>query len=361
MDLRSKTVPNLEFDDLRWLNLLWAVLLVAAVGVYGTAQRRRALAVFASPHLLDRLTTPAGWVRPLTRLGLVVLCLISLVAAIIGPRWGEREQTIVRRGIDVMVLLDVSRSMLARDIAPDRLERAKLSIRDDLLPVLGGDRIGLITFAGVATLKCPLTHDYGFFRLALEDVTSKSSPRGGTLIGDAIRKAAESFHDSLDTHKVVILITDGEDHESYPLEAAVNLWNDLKIPIVTVALGDEREGARIPIQTERGVEYLQYQDKVVWSRANFDELRRIAQVSTLNAFVPVGTRNFDLGQIYRERIVPAIEYKEQEEVERVPLPSQYHIFATAALVLLLIDSFLRDGPRRTDTALVPIDREKEAA
>jgi Ca-activated chloride channel family protein len=354
-------VQNLEFDDLRWLNLLWAVLLVAAVAVYGIWQRQRALALFASPHLLGRLTVRGGWTRPLVRLVLIVLCLVSLVAAIIGPRWGEREQTVVRRGIDVMVLLDVSRSMLARDIAPNRLERAKLSVRDDLLPVLGGDRIGLITFAGVATLKCPLTHDYGFFRLALEDVTSKSSPRGGTLIGDAIRKAAESFHDSLDTHKVVILITDGEDHESYPREAAVNLWNDLEIPIVTVALGDEREGARIPIRTDQGIEYLQYEDKTVWSRANFDQLRRIAEVSDLNAFVPVGTRNFDLGQIYRERIVPAIEYKEREELERTPLPSQYQVFALAALVLLLIDSFLRDGPKRADLALAGIVQEREAA
>jgi Ca-activated chloride channel family protein len=354
-------VQNLEFDDLRWLNLLWAVLLVAAAGAYGIWQRQRALTLFAAPHLLGRLTAPVGWLRPLARLVLIVLCLTSLVAAIIGPRWGERDQTVVRRGIDVMVLLDVSRSMLARDIAPNRLERAKLSIRDDLLPVLGGDRIGLITFAGVAALKCPLTHDYGFFRLALEDVTTKSSPRGGTLIGDAIRKAAETFHDSLDTHKVVILITDGEDHESYPREAAINLWNDCQIPIVTVALGDEREGARIPIRTERGVVYLQHEDQVVWSRANFDELRRIAQVSTLNAFVPVGTRNFDLGQIYRERIVPAIEYKEREEVERVPLPPQVHGFALAALVLLLIDSFLRDGPKRLGVVAAAVGREKEAA
>jgi len=359
--MRLRTVQNLEFDDLRWLNLLWAVLLVAAVGAYGVWQRRRALRMFASPNLLGRLTAPVGWSRPLTRLVLILLCLTALVAAIIGPRWGERDQTVVRRGIDVMVLLDVSRSMLARDIAPNRLERAKISIRDDLLPVLGGDRIGLITFAGVPTLKCPLTHDYGFFRLVLADVTSKSSPRGGTLVGDAIRKAAEAFHDSLDTHKVVILITDGEDHESYPIEAAQNLWNDFEIPIVTVALGDEREGARIPIRTERGQEYLQYDDQVVWSRANFAELRRIAQVSKLNAFVPVGTRNFDLGQIYRERIVPAIEYKEQEEIERVPLPSQYHVFAIAALVLLLIDSFLRDGPRRATSVSIVAGGEREAA
>lgn len=352
---------NLEFDDLRWLNLLWVVFLIAAAGVYGFWQRRRALRVFASANLIARLTTPVGWARPLARLALVVLSLTALVAAIIGPRWGEREQTVVRRGIDVMILLDVSRSMLARDIAPNRLERAKISIRDDLLPALGGDRIGLIAFAGAASLKCPLSHDYGFFRLALQDVSTTSCPRGGTLIGDAIRKAAEAFDDSLDTHKVILLITDGEDHESYPLEAAVNLWNDLEVPVVAVALGDEREGARIPVETDRGEEYLTYRDKVVWSRADFDELRRIAAVSELNAFVPVGTRNFDLGEIYRKTIVPAIEYQEQAETERVPLPSRYHAFATAALILLLMASFMRDGPRRTDSAIAGSSTAKEAA
>ncbi len=354
-------MQNLEFDDLRWLNLLWAVLLVAAVGVYGLWQHRRALRTFASANLLNRLTAPIGWARPLARRGLIVLCLTALVAAVIGPRWGEREQQIVRRGIDVMVLLDVSRSMLARDIAPNRLERAKISIRDDLLPALGGDRIGLITFAGVPGLRCPLTNDYGFFRLALEDVTTKSSPRGGTLIGDAIRKAGDAFDDALETHKVVILITDGEDHESYPLEAAISLWKDLEIPVVAVALGDEREGARVPIETERGEEYLRYKEEVVWSRANFEELRRIAAVSDLDAFVPVGTRNFDLGDIYRSKIVPAIEYKERTETERVPLPSRYHPFATIALVLLVIESFLRDGPRRTESVSPVSSEEREAA
>jgi len=354
-------VSELTFDNLLYVHLLWVVLVIAAVAVYGAWQRWRALRTFAAARLLTHLAPPIGWGRAATRLALIVLCLVALVAAIIGPRWGEREQTVVSRGIDVMVLLDVSRSMLARDIAPNRLERAKVSIRDDLIPALGGDRIGLITFAGVASLKCPLTSDYGFFRLALEDVSTQSSPRGGTLIGDAIRKAGESFDDKLDTHKVVILITDGEDHESYPLEAAKGLWQDHEVPIVAVALGDEREGARIPVATARGEEYLEYKGEVVWTKANFDDLRRIAEVSDLNAFVPVGTRNFDLGAIYREKIVPAIDAKERAEREIVPLPSRYHVFAVTALTLLLIESFMREGPRRTRAEINPTGSRREAA
>ena len=285
-------MSNLEFDQ-RWLFLAWLVPVVAAMGIYGIWQRQRELRLFASARLLPRLAPPLGWSRPLARLGLLLLCLLALVAAIIDPRWGEREQRVVRRNIDLMVLLDVSKSMLARDIAPNRLQRAKLSLRDDLLPVLGGDRIGLIAFAGLPSLKCPLTNDYGFFRLALDDVDTSSVARGGTLIGDAIRKAAECFPDKLNTHKVILLITDGEDHESFPVAAAQAVWEDHRIPIIAVALGDEREGARIPLESERGEQYLQYQGQTVWSRANFEDLRRIAAVSELGAFIPAGTRNFD--------------------------------------------------------------------
>lgn len=340
---------NVEFDDLRRLNLLWAVLLVAATGVYGIVRRHQALRAFAEAGLLERLTAPPGWLRQVLRLMLCTAALVALVAALLGPRWGERQEKLASRGVDVMVLLDVSKSMLARDIAPSRLERAKLSIRDDLLPVLAGDRVGLIAFAGVPTVKCPLTHDYGFYRLALDDVSTQSSPRGGTLIGDAIRKAADSFDQRLGSHRVVLLITDGEDQQSYPLEAARALWQDKRIPIVAVALGDEREGARVPTQEGSG-EFLTYQGQTVWSKARFDDLRAIAAVSGMpNTFIPVGTKDFDLGRVYRDVIVPAIGQAERQEAERVQRPSRYHPFAVLALVALLIDSFLRDGPRRADT------------
>ena len=362
-------MSNLEFDNLGLLHLLWIVLATAAVAIYGIWQRRQALRMFASSRLLRHLAPPVGWGRPLLRLGLVVVCLLALVAAIIGPRWGEQEQTISRRNIDLIVLLDVSRSMLARDIAPNRLERAKLSIRDDLLPALGGDRIGLITFAGAASLACPLTSDYGFFRLALDDVSTRSSPRGGTLIGDAIRKAAKCFPDKLNTHKIIILITDGEDHESFPIQAAGAIWEDGQIPIVAVALGDEREGARIPIESERGEKYLEYKDQVVWSRANFDDLRRIAHVAGGSVFgrvgrknfVPVGTRNFDLGEIYHDVVLPAIDAQERLESETVPLPSRYHTFALVALAMLLLDSLLRETPRRAALAVVAENKPGVAA
>jgi len=354
-------MSNLNFDHLERLNLFWALLAVAALGLYGIWQRRRALRLFADAHLLPRLAPHWEWARPIVRLTLVLASLALIVIALTGPRWGTQTQPLLRRNIDVMVLLDVSRSMLARDIAPNRLERAKLAIRDDLLPALGGDRIGLIAFAGVPSLACPLTTDYGFFRLALNEVGIHSAPRGGTLIGDAIRRAGELLNDRIDAHKIILLITDGEDHESFPLEAAAGVWKDYGIPIIALALGDPEHGARVPIAGEGGETFLTYRDEVVWTRANFDDLRRVAAVSPLGVFVPVGTSNFDLGEVYR-RVASGLRYKEEAEQRQVRQPSRYHPFAVAALALLLLDSFLRDASRRavaqwTNTTL---PREKAA-
>ncbi len=344
-----------HFDDLRYLHLLWVVLLVGLAGGWAIWQRRQALRRFASSGLLAKIAPRPTWTRPIARLALMVTCLVALVAAILHPRWGEAEERFTTRAIDVLVLLDVSRSMLATDLIPNRLERARLSIRDDLLPALGGDRIGLITFAGTPTLSCPLTNDYGFFRLALEDVTTRSAARGGTLIGDAIRLAQLSFDDAVDTSRLVVLITDGEDQKSFPVEAAKALWEDRQVPVVTLALGDEREGARIP--TADG-DYQRYDGRIVWTRANFDDLRRVAAASGLNAFLGVGTRDFDLGEIYRQ-IVNSLEFQQRTEVEKTQQPSRYHPFAVIALLALLIDSFLRDGPPRRAT--IRLTEQQEAA
>ena len=354
-------MTNLTFDNLRWLNLLWTVLGVAAVGFYGIWQRRSALRAFADLRLLPRLTPPSGWLRPVARLVLIVVSLTALVGALIGPRWGEQTQVLLRRNMDVFVLLDVSRSMLARDIAPNRLERAKVAIRDDLLPALGGDRIGLIAFAGKPSVACPLTTDYGFFRLALADITTQSAPLGGTLIGDAIRKVGELFAKELDTHKIILLITDGGDQGSLPVEAAAGVWQDQSIPIVAVALGDPDRGARIPVPGQKGETYLQYGGEDVVTKANFDELQKVASASPQGIFVAVGTRDFDLGEIYR-RVATAIRADEQTQEQHVRQPSRHHPFAVVALVLVLLDSCLRDGPRRAATpALSELRKREEAA
>lgn len=333
---------GVAFDELRWLHLLWAVVALVALGLLALWQRHRALQRFAGAPLASRLVSGGSWTRPLFRLALQASALALLVVALVGPRWGEATQTLTRRNVDVWVLLDVSRSMLARDLAPSRLERAKLAIRDDLLPALGGERIGLIAFAGRPALTCPLTLDYGFFRLALDDVSPRSVPLGGTAIGDAIRMAADLIReDPLDTHRLVILITDGEDHESFPVEAATNLWRDHRVPVVALALGDPGEGTRIPLGNN---DFLEFQGAVVRSRADFTILEQVARVSPQGLFLPVGTSNFDLGALYHN-VASATRALESVEDQRVAQPPRGHLFAAAALLLLLLDSLVRDRGR----------------
>lgn len=338
-------MTNLNFDQLRYLHLGWAVLAVLVAGLWGVWRRRTAMRRFASVQLLPRLTPAVGSVRRIVRLGLVTAALLLLVVALTGPRWGEQMQTLLRRNVDIVVLLDVSKSMLARDIAPNRLERAKLAIRDDLLRALGGDRVALVTFAGVPSVACPLTSDYGFFRLALDDVTTQSSPRGGTMIGDALRKAGDLFDKHLDTHKLILLITDGEDHESFPVEAAAGVWKDAGAAIVAIAIGDTSQGARVPVSDASRDKYVTYKGETVWSKADFDTLRKVTEVSPLGVFVPAGTSNFDLGEIYR-KVASAIRATEQRDQRTVRTPARFHLFVVPALALVLIDSLLRDGPRR---------------
>ena len=177
------------------LNLLWLIPALIAAIVYAAHARKKALERFADVELLERISATVNRGRRNWKSVLAVIAFGFVVLGLARPAWNPVEEEVQRRGRDVVFLLDVSRSMLAEDLAPNRLERAKLAILDSV-ERLRGDRVALVVFAGNAVVKCPLTHDYGFFRMALEDVSPESVSRGGTLIGDAIRTVIEQVFDS---------------------------------------------------------------------------------------------------------------------------------------------------------------------
>ena len=165
---------------------------------------------------MSRIGISVSEVRRYWKLGLLLFSFVFLILACTRPGWNPSPKSIQRKGRDVVFLLDVSKSMLAEDLAPNRLQRAKLAILD-CIERLQGDRVAVVAFAGTAVVKCPLTLDYGYFRMMLESVTTDSVSRGGTLIGDALRKTLEDvFDDQERQFKDIILITDGEDHDSFP-------------------------------------------------------------------------------------------------------------------------------------------------
>ncbi len=324
------------FEHRELLHLLWLVPVLGLVFIYGFARRAQALRRFASVNLLTHLVPHVSPGRQRIKAGLVLAAAALLAVAATGPRWGQEYRTLPRKGIDLMVVLDVSRSMLAEDIAPNRLERAKTELKD-LLDVLSGDRIGLVTFAGAPSLACPLTINYGAFRMVLDEVDIRSAPRGGTLIGDAVRLAADSFVDRIKEHKAVLVITDGEDHESYPVEAAQSAYEKQGIRVFTVGLGDPRQGARIPVDAG-GRRYLVHDGQEIWSRMNPKDLEEMAAVAG-GAYFGAATRDLDFREVYRVINAKVRERELEVSQKRVLIP-RFMWFAGAALAVLMLETLI---------------------
>ncbi|HUV36693.1 MAG TPA: VWA domain-containing protein [Patescibacteria group bacterium] len=333
----------MHLGNVKMLSLLWLVPAILVLYAWAAHRRRRAVRLFVEADILDRLVlsvNPAGrWWKAV----LIVLGVVFVILSLARPAWNPKPRTVERRGRDIVFVLDVSRSMLAEDLAPNRLERAKLAITD-MIERLQGDRVGLVVFAGSAVLKCPLTMDYGFFKLMLDDVNITSASRGGTMIGDAVRKALdEAFDDQEKKYKDIILITDGEDHESFPVEAAEEV-GDRGIRIIAVGLGDEIQGKRIPITDENGKRtFMTYQGREVWSKLGAATLRKMVNQTPGGRYLNVATGTIDLGDVYTKLI--AGEEKREIESKTVKLyEEKFQIFVSIAIFLLLVEMLV--GERR---------------
>lgn len=301
--------------------------------------------VFVDEGILDRISMSVS--EPARRLKalLVTVALAFLIFSLARPAWNPKPRTVERKGRDIVFVLDVSRSMIAEDLAPNRLEKAKYSIMD-MVDRLEGDRVALVVFAGSAVLKCPLTLDYGFFRLMLEDVDIYSVSRGGTMIGDAVRKALdEAFDDQEKKYKDMILITDGEDHDSFPVEAAEEAGRR-GVRIIAIGLGDEDQGKRIPVTDENGRKtFLKYKGQEVWSRLDAGTLRKMANKTPGGRYLNVATGTIDLGEVYQKLI--AGEEKREIESKTVNLyEEKFQIFIAFALFFLAAEMLVSDRRRK---------------
>jgi Ca-activated chloride channel homolog len=337
----------MRFAALTYAHLLWLLPALLVLYIYAFARKRQALVEFLdvvlTPRLVPTLSHARQWCKALCLIGAVG----CLVLALMQPQWGQEWQEVQRQGRDLMIVLDVSRSMLAEDVVPNRLARAKSDIKD-LVQVLqkeGGHRLGLVVFAGQASLQCPLTLDYGFFLQQLNQVGPHTVTRGGTLIGDAIRKALSAFGPLANNYKDIILITDGEDHDSFPLEAAKAAAAE-QVSIYTIGVGDAVSGTRVPVPGTTGPRtYVQYQGHEVLSRMQSTLLLEMARL-TGGAYVPAGTRAIELDHIYTEKIAPKAR-RQTAMTKRERFIHRYQWFVLAGVLLLGIDMLVREG--REDT------------
>ena len=334
----------MRFYNLDRLLLLWAIPLLLGIYAYAAYRRRQALELFAEANLLKYINVSVSAAARRWKAGLIMAAFAFVVLGLARPAWNPKPRTLKRRGRDVVFALDVSRSMLAEDLAPNRLKRAKLAILD-CIERLQGDRVGLVTFAGNAVVKCPLTLDYGFFRMTLEDISPKSVSRGGTQIGDAIRKCLTDVFDERDKEfKDIILITDGEDHDSFPVEAAKKA-GERGIRILAIGIGDENQGKRIPITDENGRKtFLKYKGQEVWSKLDADVLRKMVNATPGGKYLNVATGTLDLGDVYM-KLVASAEKKELEAKTVKRYEEKFQIFLGVAFALLCLEMVLNDRKR----------------
>jgi len=310
--------------------------------LWANRRREAALARLGNPTLVQRLSATVNWRGRRWRNLLWFVTLLMLMVSLARPQWGTETQEVEQEGIEVMVALDVSNSMLAQDIKPDRLSRAKLEIAD-LMNRLGGDEIGLVLFSGASFIQFPLTSDYATARSFLDNARPEVISRPGTAIGDAIRTAMTGFDYNRSSQKVIVLITDGEDHKANALAVAQQAAGQ-DIMLYTIGFGSP-QGEPIPEYNAQG-EVVGFkrdqQGEVVLSKLDEATLQQIAQVgngryfrasadgSELDALVG------ELNTLQKAKLATQLE---TWGIER------FQNFLLVALLALLVSEFIPDRLR----------------
>jgi Ca-activated chloride channel family protein len=317
-----------------WLLALAPVLTVFLVWAFRA--RRRALARFASQPLLPRLAESVRRVARRWKAVLIVTAVTLAALALTQPRWGFEWREVKHSGVDVFVLLDVSKSMLTEDVRPNRLTQAKYAVQD-LLEKLRGDRIGLVAFAGTAFVQCPLTVDYEAFRLTLKDADTRIIPRGGTAIGTAIRTVLKAFEAGEGRDRAIVLITDGEETESDALAAAAKAG----VKMYAIGVGTA-EGELIPVREDgKPMEFLKDREgKVVKSRLDEEMLKQLA-LKTGGIYVRSAAGDFGIDTIY-DKGIAQLQRKEYEARLQKRYFERFQWPLGIAFALLVVEAFASD-------------------
>lgn len=328
----------MDFAQPLWVFIGFGVCtLLALVFRFMGKKRHMALERFASHQLLGRLTRNVSTTRRRYKNVLVLLGILMCFVALGRPQYGHKWVEVKRKGIDLLFALDTSKSMLAEDIKPYRLKRAKLAILD-FVSQLEGDRVGLMPFAGSAYLMCPLTLDYEAFAQSLATVTTDIIPQGGTNIGAVIDKATTTLNNAAN-HKILIVLTDGENLEGDVLKAAEEAGKQ-GLTIYTVGVGTS-QGELIPLPKGSGKGFVKdAQGNFVTSRLDEATLTAVAE-KTNGLYVPLGTSGEGLETIYQQKLslVPKEELAERRH--KVPL-ERFEWPLAAALIFLMLDLLVGD-------------------
>ncbi len=324
------------------LFLMWLLLpVIIAFFIWSYQRRKAALARFASLHLIRKLTPYSDVSRQVIKWAFFCGFFFFLVLALVRPRFGVKMEIVQRKGIDIIVALDISQSMLAEDITPNRLERAKHEI-GKLIDLLRGDRIGIVVFAGESFVQCPLTLDYGAAKMFLNAVNTGWVERQGTALAEAINKSVIAFRSRTRKHKVLVLISDGEDWEGDAVTAAKKAADE-GIIIYTIGVGSE---SGVPIPLKGGGEEVVYKKdnsgNLVMTKLNPIILEKIA-IEGKGAYFHAGS-SLELSRIIGK--IASMEKKDFGTSRIAAYEERYQVPLALALLLLLIEFFIPDRIRR---------------
>jgi Ca-activated chloride channel family protein len=320
------------------LNLLWLLPLVILALTIQNRKKKKAMDQFADAALLERLTARDQGRRRFLK-GILLLCSLGLLFfALAGPRWGSSYQEVSQKGVDIVILVDVSPSMMVQDIKTTRLERARREIID-FLRVVEGDRVGLVAFSGAAFIQCPLTLDYGALQLFLNALEPGLIPVSGTDLGAAIDTGLSAFDFKSETDKVMLLITDGEDNERRGVEAARRA-DERNVKIFVFGIG-ELSGGPIPDEEGKGGFKKDKEGKLVLSKLNEEALKTIAVYSG-GRYVRSVAGDLDLDIIYFDGIKSVTQAQTLKSGKIKIYDERFPLFVLAALLLLLLEGFIDD-------------------
>ena len=319
---------------------LWALLavipLIIIVFLFVQNWKRRKLRKFGSQAVVKRLMPNVSRTLPIVKFVLFTMAMVSLLIGLANLQFGTKLEEVKREGIDLMICLDVSNSMLAEDLSPNRLERSKRAIYQ-LIEKLHNDRLGIIVFAGQAYVQLPITTDYSSAKLFLETIGTDIVPTQGTSIGSAINLAMESFDFENGTSKSIIVITDGENHEDDAMNAAIAA-NDKGVIVNTIGMGSEK-GGPIPVY-KNGAQVDFRKDNAgntVVTKLNEKMLKEIATAGN-GSYVRASNAKGGLDKIMSE--IDKMEKKEFGSKSFKDYEDRFQIFLIIALLLIVLENFI---------------------
>ncbi len=329
----------MHFANPYLLNLLWGLTLVAGIMVYGILRRKKIVNLFASTSLLHVITPRFNLQRHWLKACLIIFIFAFAIIAISGPQMGFKWQKTSQKGVDIMIALDCSRSMLAQDIKPNRLERAKREIID-LLHMMRSDRAGLVAFSGRAILQCPLTLDHETFNIFLKVLEPGFLPIGGTNLGEAINECYKGFEKESDTQKAIIIITDGESTSGDVVQTAKEMAKQ-GIKIFCISVGDL---AGAPIPDEEGGFIKDDKGNIILSKVDEKGLEKIADL-TGGFYVRSVAGDMDLDMIYNDKILGTMERKKLTSGKKRVWENRFQWFLLPSVLLLLLELALSSKKR----------------